>query len=179
MFRKLLNLFGRLPIPSMSMDLTAIKREHDQRLLVVDEMETRELVSRYPPRVEHAKKRFLFELALNREVQGALNIYRYGEIPLPEIFTPLLPETEIAATHGFFRYRDNDNADHWYMNFAHHNLFHGYGHFMFAQDEIQVAEHPALASAREMMLARQDELRPLTVENGSQHQSYFEMFRKR
>lgn len=167
MFRRLFNLVGRPTPPSIALDLPVIKREHDLRLLAATEMETSELVSQYPPQIEHSKKRLLFELAMNREVSGALTVYRYGEIPVPENFTPVLPETTVAATSGFFRYCDNDSADHWYMNFAHHNLFNGYGHFMFAQDEIQVAEHPAMASAREMMLARQDELRPLTVENGN------------
>ncbi len=51
------------------------------------------------------------------------------------------------------------------MNFADQHVFGNYGHFMFAQDEIQVAEHPALAAIRELMVGRTDRLRPLTWES--------------
>lgn len=166
MFRQLFDLFGRKTAPPVLQDVTAIKSDHDLRLLASHEIASRELISRYPPRVEHAKKRLLFDFALRREVAGSITVYRYDEIPLPETFEAIYPETEIDAKRGFFSYDDDESADHWYMNFAHHDLFHGYGHFMFAQDEIQVAEHPALGSAREMMLTRTDELRPSTVREG-------------
>lgn len=166
MFRQLLKLFGRKSNPRMVHDVMLLKQEHDQRLLASEELVTKDLVARCPPRVEHAKKRLVFDFALDREFSGSMAVYRYGEIPLPEVFAAISPETTITSKRGFFRYNDDDTADHWYMNFAHHNLFNGYGHFMFAQDEIQVAEHPALASAREMMLTRTDELRPIAVKDG-------------
>ncbi len=166
MFRQLLDLFGRNIAHPVVQDVITIKSEHDLRLLATHEIPSRDLISRYPPRIEHAKKRLLFEFALGREVSGSTIVYRYGETSLPETFDAIYPETEISATRGFFNYSHDEGADHWYMNFAHHDLFHGYGHFMFAQDEVQVAEHPALGSAREMMLGRNDELRPLTVQEG-------------
>jgi hypothetical protein len=52
----------------------------------------------------------------------------------------------------------------WYLNFAHHDLFVAYGGPLFAQDEMQVAEHPMLGSLREALLA--SDIAPLTVENG-------------
>uniref|UniRef100_A0A6B2LDL3 PARG catalytic Macro domain-containing protein n=1 Tax=Arcella intermedia TaxID=1963864 RepID=A0A6B2LDL3_9EUKA len=56
----------------------------------------------------------------------------------------------------------------WYMNFADENLFTVYGGPLFAQDEIQVTEHPVLASVKEAALklqAKNDNLKPKTKEN--------------
>src|ERR1019366_3686309 len=41
----------------------------------------------------------------------------------------------------------------WHVNFADPNLFYAYGSSFFAQDEIQVAEHPVLGSLREALVA--------------------------
>jgi hypothetical protein len=51
----------------------------------------------------------------------------------------------------------------WYLNFAHYNLFCAYGGSLFAQDEMQVAEHPPLCSLREALL--DSNIKPLTVES--------------
>ncbi|MCP4990211.1 MAG: hypothetical protein GY928_30485 [Colwellia sp.] len=57
----------------------------------------------------------------------------------------------------------NNSITEWYLNFAHHDLFVAYGGPLFAQDEMQVAEHPALGSLREALL--KSEIKPFTVEN--------------
>jgi hypothetical protein len=51
----------------------------------------------------------------------------------------------------------------WYLNFAHSNLFCAYGGSLLAQDEMQVAEHPALSSLREALL--DSNIKALTVES--------------
>jgi hypothetical protein len=48
----------------------------------------------------------------------------------------------------------NDGVAEWYLNFAHFDLFCAYGGSLLAQDELQVAEHPALGSLREALLIR-------------------------
>ncbi len=53
----------------------------------------------------------------------------------------------------------------WYLNFAHYDLFCAYDTELFAQDEMQVTEHPALASLRHALLNAG--INPLTVENGA------------
>jgi len=53
----------------------------------------------------------------------------------------------------------------WHVNFADTNLFFGYGSTLFAQDEIQAAEHPVLGALREALIA--EGLHALTVEDGS------------
>ncbi len=52
----------------------------------------------------------------------------------------------------------------WHVNFADPRLFVAYGSRLFAQDEMQVAEHPILGSVREALLARG--LAALTEEAG-------------
>jgi hypothetical protein len=55
-------------------------------------------------------------------------------------------------------------AVEWHVNFADPRLFFGYGTSLFAQDEMQVAEHPVLGSLREALVAERRST--LTVENG-------------
>ena len=45
-------------------------------------------------------------------------------------------------------------AEEWHVNFADPRLFTAYGSGLFAQDEMQVAEHPALGALREALHAR-------------------------
>ncbi|MBE9114323.1 hypothetical protein IQ249_00280 [Lusitaniella coriacea LEGE 07157] len=75
--------------------------------------------------------------------------------------------TEIEEQAGYFDYiplaKDSTEIE-WYPNFAHSDLFCAYGGSLFAQDEMQVAEHPALGSLREALLA--EDVMLLTVEAG-------------
>ena len=45
-------------------------------------------------------------------------------------------------------------AVEWHVNFADPRLFTAYGSGLLAQDEMQVAEHPALGALREALSAR-------------------------
>lgn len=84
-----------------------------------------------------------------------------------------LPETvdlrQIAArlqdVPGFYDYRSSapgGGAVEWHVNFADPNLFVAYGTALFAQDELQVAEHPVLGSLKETLLS--EGLPTVTVE---------------
>src|SRR5690349_2879040 len=56
----------------------------------------------------------------------------------------------------------------WHLNFAHSHLFVAYSGSLFAQDEMQVAEHPALGSLAEVLNGRRPsraEERPLTKDD--------------
>ncbi len=167
MFRKLVSLFSNRIAPrSLVDDLASLEREGESRLIASETMPAVELLNQHPPQLEHAKKQLLFDTVMSRSQGGSVSVSRYDEIEIPATFQPFDPSVEIVARKGYFRYANTNGADDWFMNFAHHDLFSGYGHFMFAQDEIQVAEHPVLASFREMMLTRTDRLRPATVEDG-------------
>jgi hypothetical protein len=61
---------------------------------------------------------------------------------------------EVKVVDNAFDYEeDSASKVHWYMNFAHFNLFTAYSGGLFAQDEMQVAEIPALGSVREALRA--------------------------
>jgi hypothetical protein len=69
----------------------------------------------------------------------------------------------VEVRDGYYDYRpifDTGVGVEWHVNFADPNLFYAYGSVFFAQDEIQVAEHPILGSLREAIVA---EGRPATT----------------
>lgn len=86
---------------------------------------------------------------------------------LPAAFEQHDRPTRFEAREDYFGYEPapaGSRAVEWYLNFADQHLFFAYGGPLFAQDEMQVAEHPALASLREALL--QSDIKPLTVEGG-------------
>lgn len=122
----------------------------------------------FPPQFTNYNKQLVYALACppHQPPQGTLTVSRWPTHPLPAFFT-LSPHLQVEAQAGIFDYQPlNQTASlmEWHLNFAHSKLFRAYGGFMFAQDEIQVAEHPSLASVREALL--NSSFAPLTVENG-------------
>lgn len=116
----------------------------------------------FPPRLGHRNKQLVFNLAYPDES---------------------LPAGQISVTHwkGFFA-GDNDgttachvlpnfydyepvvaDAIEWHVNFADSDLFGFYSGSLFAQDELQVCEHPVLASVREALASN---ALAFTVRNG-------------
>ena len=66
---------------------------------------------------------------------------------------------KIDHAKHFYQYKPSTDAKEveWYINFADSSLFFAYGTALFAQDEMQVAEHPSLASLRELMQANKQD----------------------
>jgi hypothetical protein len=129
------------------------------------EFDAAELCEAEPPRVTHRNKATLLELAYSKgPASGRLGFTRWSKSRPP----PRLPETR-ARVHvrpGVFPYAESDASTlRWHMNFADKHLFGYYAGGLFAQDEIQVAEHPALASLRQRLTALGRP--PVTVEQGS------------
>ena len=85
----------------------------------------------------------------------------------PDYAYELRKITALEARADLFHYAppETPNTLVWHLNFAHHHLFVAYGGGLMAQDELQVAEHPALGSLREALVATSAVL-PLTVERG-------------
>ncbi|NJM46519.1 MAG: hypothetical protein HC860_10305 [Alkalinema sp. RU_4_3] len=84
---------------------------------------------------------------------------------LPETVTEYQPELIVRSDYFGYEPVEDQQRIEWYLNFAHSDLFCAYGGSLFAQDEMQVAEHPALASLREALLAQN--ISALTVEAGN------------
>ena len=127
-----------------------------------------ELVDRAPPVLRHRNKQIVYEVAQPAETvrDGMLAFSRWPAMRLPERLAESVTPT-ITGTPGFFDYApvaDQADAVEWHVNFADSDLFFGYGSGLFAQDEMQVAEHPALASLRELLIARG--VRCSTMEQG-------------
>lgn len=131
--------------------------------------EIQDLMDSYPPKLYNANKKIVHKIAcpIGYSYSGQLVFSRWQAKPLPQTFSPSKNQTKFILREGYFGYeRSQDNTQlEWYLNFAHNDLFCAYGGPLFAQDEMQVAEHPALASLREALLDKG--INPLTVENHS------------
>jgi hypothetical protein len=119
--------------------------------------EAGDLMRRRPPRIGHANKRIVYDLACPPSAShaGTIVCSRWTAGRLPNA-VPMQRSVEVDVRPGFFLYPEttaSDRPTHWHVNFADQHLFYGYGMSLFAQDELQVAEHPALGAVREALLA--------------------------
>lgn len=97
--------------------------------------------------------------------KGVVTVSRWNSVCLPGTTQRRVGATVFEVREGYFDYEPEPAGQvHWYLNFAHYDLFCAYGSSLFAQDEMQVAEHPALASVRHALVDSGDD--PLTVEDG-------------
>jgi hypothetical protein len=128
-----------------------------------------DILMRFPPKVKDRNVRMVYDIAnaTDTTFKGPIRYSRHGEEPLPA-HVPVPITTTDAPSPDFFRYDPTEAADPgkvvWHLNFAHYDLFRYYGSGLFAQDEMQVAEHPVLASLREALV--HEKLSTLTVEEG-------------
>lgn len=129
------------------------------------------LVRQHPAVLRNENKQVLYAIACPTGAvhSGTLEHSRWPELPLPlplELDRARLDRL-VVVREGYYDYRpilDPGVGAEWHVNFADPNLFYAYGSALFAQDEIQVAEHPVLGSLREALVA---EGRPTTTrENG-------------
>jgi hypothetical protein len=112
-----------------------------------------ELFSKYPPKLFSAKKKLLLQFSNAKEIPHSSNVFfsKFQEISLPK---ELKSETKLIMKEDTFDYKNVEESSlEWHVNFADMNLFGFYGGSLFAQDEIQVAEHPILASLRQELEA--------------------------
>ncbi len=119
------------------------------------EFDTAELVREHPPAWRNANKRAVYEIACppGAEHRGRIGYSRWEAMPLPAEVLPVQAAL-IVARPGFYDYEpilDPAGAVEWHVNFADPHLFVAYAGPLFAQDEMQVAEHPALGALRETL----------------------------
>ena len=72
------------------------------------------------------------------------------------------PRGDQPGFYDYARSSDRPDAVEWHVNFADPSLFVAYGSRLFAQDEMQVVEHPVLGSLKEALVARK--LRAVTMD---------------
>jgi len=130
--------------------------------------DTDKLVKDFPPRLQDRNKQIVYRLACPPGCRhgGQLMFSRWRKMPLPRTVPAGGRQTKFEAREDVFGYEplpDGNSKVEWYLNFADSHLFCAYGGPLFAQDEMQVAEHPALGSLREALV--RSDLKPLTTED--------------
>ena len=121
-------------------------------LLFRQTFQAAQLMREHPLRLHHANKQLVFDLVCpaGTSHQGEIEVTRWKTGRLPDELSGA-PVT-VSAKRGFFDYPPPpvDVVD-WHLNFADPRLFAGYAGPLLAQDELQVAEHPALGALREAL----------------------------
>lgn len=112
--------------------------------------DSHQLVTNTKPRFHHSNKEFLFDLAFSNGIssRGTLGYSRWTRRPLPTFLTEAT--TEVICRPGYFDYEASSSPSivEWHMNFANNEIFSAWATSLLAQDELQVAEHPALIGMR-------------------------------
>lgn len=131
--------------------------------------ETQQLMVEHPPVWRHGNKHVVYGIACPTGCthRGSLAYSRWRAMPLPEQVDPAAAARRVEARGGFFDYEPalaQAGAVEWHVNFSDPHLFVAYGSGLLAQDEMQVAEHPALGALREALVARCSVA--MTVEGG-------------
>lgn len=131
------------------------------------DFEAQKLVTDHPAQLHDRNKEIVFSMASPQDAihAGVVSVSRWKSVPLPVITKRDEKSPVFEQREDYFSYESaHEGQLHWYLNFAHYDLFCAYGGSPFAQDEMQVAEHPALASVRHALIDYG--YRPLTVEGG-------------
>jgi len=129
------------------------------------EFDAATLMRQHPPVLRNPNKLVVFRVACpDGTAGGHLSYSRWAEMPFPATADPGRAATLLAVRDGFYDYEPPiEPALEWHVNFADPRLFYAYGSSLFAQDEMQVAEHPMLGSLREALVAERRST--LTVED--------------
>ena len=127
------------------------------------------LMAQHPPVWRHPNKQVVFDIATGHgeSPPGRLSYSRWAVMSLPGSIEPVNAEELVDKRDGYFDYQpvlDPRNAIEWHLNFADPHLFVAYGSSLFAQDEMQVTEHPVLGALCEALAG--DGHSAVTVERG-------------
>ena len=131
------------------------------------EFDAGRLMRQHPPVLRNPNKLVVFRIACpDGTAGGHLSYGRWPEMSLPATVDPARAAVRVEVRDGFYDYEllASEPTLEWHVNFADPRLFYAYGSSLFAQDEMQVAEHPALGSLREALVAERRST--LTVEGG-------------
>ncbi len=121
------------------------------------------LMADHPPRVHNANKRVVLDIACPPGAVhlGTIGYTRWAPMELPGHLDPV-PPALVLPMPAFFDYQpaiEGQDVVEWHVNFADPHLFVAYAGGLFAQDEMQVAEHPGLAALKQALAAADVETR--------------------
>ena len=125
-----------------------------------------ELLKTHPPRVTDVNKSIVFRLGLenHHSKEPKLHYSCWSQVKLPTTVSRLY--LDLIHHNEYFSYPESTpECIEWHLNFAHEDLFAFYGGPLFAQDEMQVAEHPLLGCLREALI--EEDIYRTTIKNGS------------
>ena len=128
---------------------------------------TDRMMQDYPPGIHNRNKLEVFRIACppGCSHSGEIAFSRWRESVLPEVVRKTEWQTNVQIRDDVFGYEPTLQTGimEWYLNFSNYEIFTDYGGHLLAQDELQVAEHPALASLRETLIRKGTSTR--TVDN--------------
>lgn len=137
------------------MDKNLLKIE-EKNLIIRKKFNSAKLMVDFPPKIFSNNKKVIFKVSCPSGCvhRGELTFSRWTQIDWPE--------GKISSSNNFtqhimeentYQYQPSQfarlNSVEWHINFADLRLFGYYGGGLFAQDEMQVAEHPILGSLKE------------------------------
>jgi len=130
----------------------------------------RMLMTEHPPMMRDPNKQAVYGIACPDGCidDGFLDYVRWPLFYLPYTVRPahILDRYRIKPTVYDYEVIDHGpDTVQWHVNFADARLFYGYGTGLFAQDEMQTAEHPSLGALVEALRASGHV--PLTEEAGA------------
>lgn len=128
--------------------------------------ESRALLASHRPYCAHPNKALLLDMALAGDTTsgGMVALSRWPAWPLPAGLGQATSGFKIESVPGHFEYGPScypEDMD-WHLNFADLDAFATWRTPLFAQDEIQVAEHPILAALH--LLCRDQDISLRTVD---------------
>lgn len=114
------------------------------------------LMREHPPVLRHTNKLVVFNVACGEGCahSGTLGYSRWAALPLPGQVEPARSLAGVRSDPSIFTYQpepDLPGAVEWHVNFADPLLFYAYGSGLFAQDEMQSAEHPVVGALVEAL----------------------------
>lgn len=123
------------------------------------------LLQQHQPRWQYPHKQLVYNIACaGAPPAGTVSYARWAAAALPATVTA---GSRFRVARGLFAYAPPPPGTlDWHLNFADPRLFFAYTLALMAQDEIQVAEHPALGALRETLVA--NGLTPRTVDQHGQ-----------
>jgi hypothetical protein len=120
------------------------------------------LMKNFPPQWQGRNKLAVFKIASSSgyPFEGTIEYARWPKRDLPATVNGT---SAFEARPDFFDYVPSkmQPAFEWHLNFADSEIFVAYESSLLAQDELQVAEHPALGSLRDAFYSKG--ITPLTV----------------
>ncbi len=114
------------------------------------------LMAEHPPIWRDPNKRIVYGISCpaGSVHRGTIHYTRWPAMPLPQTIDAAAAARRVEGREGYYDYASVPQAGagvEWHVNFADPLLFVAYGSPLFAQDEMQVAEHPALGALHETL----------------------------